>query len=243
MGLYLGTISRMSDGYTHPELLAETGWLAEHLDDPDLRLIDADYPPAYGRAHIPGAVGHVSDNAYLKTKTGATFVMEPEQAARTFGRMGIGDGTRVVIYDGDRGRLATRFWWVLTYYGHRDVRVLNGGFHKWLAEGREVTQAGPEVAPVAFTPRPNPEVLGTCELLKAGVGREDTAFLDVRSEGEHAGTVSRGNKRAGHVPGAVNIEWVNFVTDDETKVFKPAGELREMLRARGITPDKNVYTY
>ena len=233
----------MSDGYARPDLLVETDWLAAHLDDPGIRLIDADYPPAYGRAHIPGAAGHLSDNAYLKTKTGATFVMEPDQAAETLGKMGIGDEGTVIVYDGDRSRLATRFWWVLTYYGHRNVRVLNGGFHKWLAEGRPVTQAVPKVAPATFTPRPNPDVLGTCELLKAGVGRDDTVFLDVRSEGEYAGSVSRGNKRVGHVPGAVNVEWTNFVTADDRKVFKPAAELREMLRAQGITPDKNVYTY
>lgn len=233
----------MAEGYAHPEMLVETDFLADHLGDPGLRLIDADYPAAYGRAHIPGAVGHLSDNAYLKTKTGATFVMEPDQAAETFGRMGIGDDTLVVVYDGDRARLAARFWWTLTYYGHRNVRVLNGGVSKWLAEGRPVTMAVPAPSAARFTPRPDPAVLGTCDLVKAGVGRDDTVFLDVRSAGEFSGAVTRGNKRAGHVPGAVHLEWTNFVTADEHKTFKPAAELREMLRAAGVTPDKNVFTY
>ena len=143
----------MAEAYACPDMLVETDWLAAHLEDPTLRVVDADYPHAYGRAHIPGAVGHLSDNAYLKTRTGEVHVMGPEQAAETFARMGIGDDTSVVVYDGDRSRLATRFWWVLTYYGHRDVRVLNGGFDRWLAEGRPLTMARPTVAPATFTPR------------------------------------------------------------------------------------------
>lgn len=233
----------MAEAYARPDMLVETDWLAAHLDDPTLRLVDADYPPAYGRAHIPGAVGHLSDNAYLKTKTGDRFVMEPAQAAETFGRMGIGDDTSVVVYESSRTPLAARLWWVLNYFGHRDVRVLNGGFQKWLAEGRPVTMERPAVAPATFTPRLDPEVLGTCDLLKAAVGRDDTVFLDVRADGEYQGTVSRNNKRVGHVPGAVHIEWTNVLADNPPHVFKPAAELRELLRARGVTPDKNVYVY
>ena len=233
----------MAEGYDRPDMLVETDWLAAHLDDPKLRLVDADYPHAYGRAHIPGAVGHLSDNAYLKTKTGDVHVMGPEQAAETFAKMGIGDDTSVVVYEGGRTPLAARLWWVLTYYGHRDVRVLNGGFQKWLAEGRPVTMERPAVARATFTPRLDPEVLGTCDLLQAAVGREDAVLLDVRSDGEYRGTVSRNNKRVGHVPGAVHIEWTNVLSDDPPHVFKPAAELREMLRARGVTPDKNVYVY
>jgi thiosulfate/3-mercaptopyruvate sulfurtransferase len=231
------------EAYARPEMLVETDWLAAHLDDPKLRLIDADYPPAYGRAHIPGAVGHPSDNVYLKTATGQVHVMGPEQAAETLGRMGIGDDSSVVVYEGARTPLAARFWWILNLYGHRDVRILNGGFQKWLAEGRPVTTARPTIAPATFTPRPDPEVLGTCDVMKGEVGRADTIFLDVRADGEYLGTNSRNNKRVGHVPGAVHIEWTNVLTDDPPHVFKPAAELREMLRARGVTPDKNVYVY
>src|SRR5438105_4763866 len=99
-------------------MLVETGWLAEHLDDPNLRIVDADYPAAYGRAHIPGAVGHASSNVYLKTKEGDTFLMEPDQFAETMAKMGIGDETAVVAYDGHMSLYAARFWWALTRYGH-----------------------------------------------------------------------------------------------------------------------------
>jgi thiosulfate/3-mercaptopyruvate sulfurtransferase len=233
------------EGYANPELLVETDWLAEHLDDPNLRVVDADLPPAYGRAHIPGAVGHVSDNVYLKIKSGETFLMGPEQFAETMSRMGIGDDTLVVSYDGNMSLHAARFWWALTHYGYRKGRVLNGGIHKWIAEGRPVTTAQPRVDASAytFTTHVDDSVLATCDLVQAAVGRGDTVLLDVRSEGEWTGANDRGNKRRGHAPGAVHLEWTNFVTADETRVFKPAAELREMLRAKGITPDKNVFTY
>ncbi len=235
----------MPESYAHPELLVETDWLAEHLNDPDLRIVDADYPASYARAHIPGAVGHLSDNIYLKTKNGDTFIMGPEQFAETMAKMGIGDDTLVVAYDSHMSLYAARFWWALNYYGHTNAKVLNGGWHKWLLEGRPTTMAVPTIDASAFTftPRVDESVITSCELLRSAVGRPDSAIVDVRTDGEWNGTVDRGNKRAGHVPGAVHIEWVNFVTPDAAHTFRPAAELREMLRAQGITPDKNVYTY
>src|SRR5687768_6912578 len=121
----------MTDTYARPELLVETDWLAAHLDDPSLRIVDADYPHAYARAHIPGAVGHASENVYLKTAPGEPFLMGAEQYAETVGAMGIGDDSddsAVVVYDGSSSLLAARFWWMLRYYGHTNVRLLNGGW-------------------------------------------------------------------------------------------------------------------
>lgn len=232
----------MADGYAHPEMLVETDWLAAHLDDPDLRIVDADYPASYARAHIPGAVGQPSQNIYLKTADGETFIMGPEPFAQTMATMGIGDDTSVVVYDSHSSLYAARFWWALHYYGHTSVRVLNGGWHTWLAEGRSATMSIVKPPATMFTPRENAEVVATCELVQGAIGRADTVLLDVRTDAEYAGTNDRGNKRRGHVPGAVHLEWTSFMTED-THVFKPAAELREMLRARGVTPDKNVYTY
>lgn len=233
----------MADGYARPELLVETSWLAEHLDDPSLRIVDADYPASFARAHIPGAVGHLSQNIYLKTQDGDTFIMGPDQFAETMQKMGIGDDAPVVIYDSHSSLYAARFWWALQYYGHANARLVNGGWHKWLAEGRPATMRTTTHPPSTFTPRIDESVHTSCELLKAAIGRDDTAILDVRTEAEWSGANDRGNQRRGHIPGAAHLEWVNFMTDDETHVFKPAAELREMLRAAGVTPDKNVYTY
>jgi len=233
----------MTETYPHGEMLVETGWLAEHLNDPGLRIVDADYPQSYARAHLPGAVGHLSPNIYLKTADGETFIMEPERFAETMSRMGIGDDTAVVVYDSHQSLYAARFWWALRYHGHRDVRVLNGGWHKWLFEGRAATMSTAKVAPARFTPKLNPDIHTECELMRGALGADDTAILDVRTDAEWSGASDRGNKRRGHVPGAVHLEWLNFVTDDERSVFKPAAELREMLRAVGVTPDKNVFVY
>jgi len=233
----------MPEEYARPDMLVDADWLDQHLDDPALRIVDADYPEAYARAHIPGAVGHLSRNIYLKTAEGETFLMAPDQFAETMSKMGIGDDTAVIAYDSHMSLYAARFWWALNHYGHTNVRILNGGWHSWLADGRPMTMATPKAAPARLTPRRDVEVLATCELMTEAVGRADTVLLDVRTEGEWTGSLDRGNLRRGHVPGAVHVEWVNFMTDDERKVFKPAAELREMLRARGVTPDKNVYTY
>jgi thiosulfate/3-mercaptopyruvate sulfurtransferase len=106
--------------------------------------------------------------------------------------------------------------------------------------------AVPEMPPAhatRFTPRLNEDVHTGCALLQSAIGRADSAILDVRTDAEWTGANGRGNARRGRIPGAVHVEWVNFVTDDGRKVFKPAAELREMLRAQGVTPDKNVFIY
>jgi thiosulfate/3-mercaptopyruvate sulfurtransferase len=233
----------MTEGYASPELLVETGWLAEHLHDPGLRIVDADTPQSYARAHIPGAVGHEGENINLKTAPGEVFLMGPEQFAETAGRMGIGDETTVVAYDSHMGLQSARLWWSLNYYGHTKVRLLNGGWHKWIAEGRPVSMAktGPE--PARFTPRMNEAISTDCALLQSVIGRHDVAILDVRNRDEYTGENGRGNQRRGHLPGAVHIEWTDFVTDHDHKVFKPASELREMLAVQGVTPDKKVFVY
>ena len=129
-------------GYARPEMLVTTEWLAAHLQDANIRIVDCDNRDAYRRAHIPGAItfrGH----HYLKEKEGALYIMGPEQFAETMGALGIGNDTLVIAYDSFSSLYATRFWWALYYYGHTQVKVLNGGWDKWLAEGRVVTMGEP----------------------------------------------------------------------------------------------------
>ena len=227
--------------YPNPDLLVEGDWLAEHLHDAKIRIVDADERIAYRRAHIPGAVGHIG-HMYLKEREGATHIMGPDQFASTMGRMGIGDDTLVIAYDASNSLYATRLWWCLNYYGHSNVRVLNGGFNKWVAENRPISLASRKPSPAEFTPQVRPEWLGVCEVMKAGVSDPDTVFLDVRSDEEYAGVNTRGNSRRGHIPGAVHLEWLNFISDG-LRTFKAPEVLSKMLTERGVTPDKNVYTY
>lgn len=229
-------------GYARPEMLVEPDWLWERRDDPSLRVIDCAVLEAYRRAHIPGAVG-LPVNFYLKDPANETFVMPPEAFAALMGKLGVGDDTAVVVYDDNNSLAAARAWWVLNYYGHTNVTVLNGGWHRWLTEGRPLTfhQRHPE--PATFTPRPDESIICRVDDLKAKLNDPDVHVLDVRSDGEWLGTNDRGNARAGHVPGAAHLEWLNFVTSDDRRVFKPAAELRSMLGAAGVTPAGETITY
>ena len=227
-------------GYANPALLAETDWLAEHLHDANLRLIDCDTRDAFRRAHIPGAVP-VRGHHYLKEKEGAPHVMGAEQFARTMGEMGIGNDTLVVAYDGFNGLYAARLWWTLAYYGHTNVKVLNGGWNAWLAEGRPVTNATTRPEPAVFTPHVQPDLIADWQRVQAAIGSE-RVLLDVRSDGEWTGENARGTKRGGRLPGAVHLEWLNYV-DAKTSRFKPAAELRALFEEVGVSPDREVVTY
>ena len=227
-------------GYTRPDMLAETQWLAAHLQDDNLRVVDCDNREAYRRAHIPGAIP-VRGHHYFKEKEGAPHIMGPDQFAQTMGEMGIGDETPVVAYDGFSGLYATRFWWALHYYGHTNVRVLNGGWDAWLAEGRPVTNVASRPAKAIFTPQANEDMIARWEQVQEAI-TADTVLLDVRSDAEWTGENNRGTKRGGRIPGAVHLEWLNYV-DPKTKKFKSANELRPMFEQVGVRPECEVVTY
>ena len=241
-----------AQGYVRPELLVETDWLEARLDDPNLRIVDCDEYVRYHRAHIKGAVGikvhhYIKHPDYPKDPTGYPLVADQDTFVELMESMGIGNDDLVVAYDNSGSLYATRFWWVLSYYGHTNVKVLNGGWRKWFDEGRPATLETPDVAPDAtrrgYTVSMNQDIVCILDHGIASVGRSDTVFLDVRSDGEWDGTNDRGNRRAGRVPGAVHLEWLNLVTDDAYQTFRPAHELRAMLEERGVTPEKQVITY
>ena len=227
-------------GYAHSEYLAETDWLAERLGDPGICIVDTDPVASYYRAHIPGAVV-VPDNYEKDPDTGQVNVVSPEQCAKMMEALGIGDDTLVVAYDHSRSLYAGRLWWVLNYYGHD--KVLNGGWKKWLEEGRPLRTSstrGKEGA--AFTPRPVPSLLVTAERLKETYQDPDVVVWDVRTWAEYTGENTRGNRRAGHIPGAHHLEWSELM-DEGDHTFKPAREMRELLEAKGIVPEKEVLAH
>ena len=240
----------MSDqGYARPEMLASTEWLAEHIDDPNVRVVDCDEFEPYLRAHVKNAVGirvhhYIKHPNYPTAQTEYPLVAEPGVMKGLMEDMGIGDDTLVVAYDNSGSLYSTRFWWVLNYYGHTNVKVLNGGWKKWFDEGRPTSiDRPPDVGTVTFTPKADDSLVCTLDYGVGQVGNADTVFWDVRSSEEWDGSNDRGNARAGRVPGAVHLEWLNLITSDRHRTFKPASELRAMLEAIGVTPDKNVITY
>ncbi|MBI2886259.1 MAG: sulfurtransferase [Chloroflexi bacterium] len=213
-----------TSGYPNPHLLVETGWLAEHLQDPNIRILDCDVRDAYRRAHIPGAV--CPKEHYMKNPENNRLIMEPEQFAEEMAQMGIGDDTLVVAYDASGGVYAARFWWCLRYYGHDRCVVVNGGWNKWLKEGHPVTYQEPKPPRASFTPKVCDDLVCRVDYLKEAIGKPGTVIWDVRSVGEWNGANSRGNQRVGHVPGAAHLEWLNCVTRDDVQTVKPAAELR-----------------
>ena len=230
-------------GYSRPELLAEPGWLAEHLGDEGLVVVDCDVDAAYGRAHIPGAA-LVPDNFEKDPDTGRVHLMSAGQFRGMCEGLGIGDDTLVVAYDNSQSLYAARLWWALNTYGHRNVKVLNGGWRGWLAGGHPVSavRAASGAAGAVFTPRRDESMLVGVEELKEVCELGSGVIWDVRSDGEWDGSQSRGNRRVGHIPGAVHLEWFS-VMDRESHRFRGAGEIRGVLGAAGIGADRAVFTY
>lgn len=229
------------------QLLVTTDWLAQHLSDQNLRIVDirghvlpANQPlphyfnhhDDYLKNHIPGAVfvdwvHEITDPADPRHAQ----IAKPERYAAVMSKIGIDDKTFVVAYDDASGMFAARLWWSLNYYGHTQVAVLDGGWQKWLAEGRPTTADIPEIAPASFTARPNPAIYRDAAQVEKTIG-SSTALLDVRTPAEFNGTASRA-KRKGHIPGAVNRSRQDLVQPDGT-MLSPE-QLRVKFAENGIT--------
>ena len=244
------------------QLLVETGWLAEHLRDPMLRIVDmrgyvrtvnvrpglqeASYTGAaeeYAQSHIPGAVyiDWTRDIVDLDDPVEAQ-VASAEQFARAMERLGIGDEHFVVAYDTHpASQFATRLWWALNYYGHTNAAVLNGGLPKWQRAGLPLTSEIPTYAPAHFTPRIQPALRATAQDVLAALEQSGTRLIDARDAGQYSGTVSRGHGRAGHIPGALNVPREELIAPDGT--FRSNEELRAVFAGARIEPEERVIAY
>ena len=232
--------------FAHPELLADPTWLQDHLTDPNVVVIDLDAEAGYLRGHVPGAL--FLDNNYERNpETGWVDTFPPDRFAATCQSLGIGDDTLVVAYDNNMSLHAARFWWTLAYYGHRNVRVLDGGWRRWVAEGGPIAFDRSAPTPgVVFTPRVDPSLVADYAEVRAGcsIGGSNaagTVIWDTRTAAEYSGAASR-NKRPGHVAGATHLDWMDLM-DRSSHRFKPAGELGQVLNGAGITADKAVFAY
>ena len=236
--------------------LVTTDWLADHLRDENVRVLDirgyvkktdlgdgrqkAEYLAAsdeYDEAHVPGAlyVDWTSDITDPDDPVPAQ-VAQPDRFAGVMVSLGIGDGTHVVVYDHAGGQFATRLWWALTFYGHDAVSVLDGGWAKWIAEGRPTTTEVPEPEPAVFTPRLRSGWRKEAEDLLAVSG--DEIVLDTRDEGQYTGAVVRQPGRAGRVPGAVHLH-ADSLFDPESDTFLSEEELVRRMGEAGVPEDKD----
>jgi thiosulfate/3-mercaptopyruvate sulfurtransferase len=247
----------MAAPFAHPEYLVGTQWLAEHLADPQVRVLDGTthlpplpdlslYDVVSGRAdfekgHIPGA-GFVDIEHELSTPHLRLHFMLPtaEAFAAAMGRLGIGNDTHVVTYATGNHWWATRLWWMLRVFGHDRVSVLDGGFQKWQSEGRPLETGAPRAqAPRAFTARMRPEMIATREDILAAVGRGETCTVNALRPEQHAGSGGVHYGRRGHITGSVNIPALHHIRPDNT--FRDADELRALFAPALAAPE--VLTY
>lgn len=231
----------VGEGYAHPEMLVETGWLEAHLNDPDVRVVDVRPASAYDQGHIKNAV--LLDETILRTGNEELLYLPPaSDVAALMSRLGIGNSTHVVAYDDVGGNRAARLWFVLDHYGHERISLLNGGWQKWVKEGRPVTTE-PSTYPAGDfkVRRVQPTVCSAAAVVES-LGKPNVVVLDARSPEEYRGERLL-SKRGGHIPGAVNVDWRLNLTGEDVKVFKSAEDLRRLYTSLGITPDKEVITY
>jgi thiosulfate/3-mercaptopyruvate sulfurtransferase len=236
------------NGYAHPEALVETQWVAEHLDDPGIRLVEVDVDTtAYSSGHIPGAVGW---NWKRDTQQPIRRdIPDRESMELLLSRSGIANDTTVILYGDNNNWFATFAFWLLKMYGHSDVRMMNGGRKKWIDEGRRLVAVLPELTPTSYRAKgPDMSLRALRDAVHASLGHAGSALVDVRAPKEYSGELlapenlpQEGAQRGGHIPGAANIPWGQAVCEDGT--FKSPAELTALYRDQGITPDKAIITY
>lgn len=234
--------------YAFPNVLVETGWVEEHLNDPNVRLVESDEDPSlYVAGHIRNAIPLHWKND-LQDPIVRDWVTR-EQFGRILGERGISPRSTVVFY-GDRNNwFATYAFWLFKYYGHEDARILNGGRDKWIKEGRPLVTERPRFQAADYTAKePDRSIRVLRDELLSKVQKRAVALVDVRSPKEYSGELiapeaypQEGAQRGGHIPGALNISWGQNVTEDGT--FKTREELEKLYAPLGVTRDKEVVAY
>jgi len=227
-------------GYARPELLVDTAWLAAHMNDANVRIIDM-RTRGYAEGHIPGAV-FVDNNWIRNPKAPPTFLPTPQEFEALMSRLGISNTTRVIAYDDRGGIYATRLWWILNHYGHANVAVLDGGWTKWIADNRATSAVVPTVAAATFNVKAGTVKVATADDVKAAINKAGVKLIDARTQGEIDGKDLRNIKRGGYIESSVPVYWEDTL-DPVTKAFKPAAEIARLYRDKGITPSDEVTVY
>lgn len=229
------------------KVLVSTQWLADHLGEARLRVVDIRgkvMPPGsnprylpkrqdYDAAHVPGSVFVDWTRDIVDPLDPVPVqIAKPDAFAAKMGELGIGDDALVVAYDDYDHIFAGRLAWALRYYGHDEVRVLDGGWSRWIAEGRPTSRDVPAPVPARFTARTRPSLRRTADEVSRAIGDSRVLLLDARAPEQYAGTVSTG-ARLGHIPGARNVHYARLV-DEKTGRFLPDSELARVFAEAGI---------
>ena len=230
------------------DVLVDTDWVAEHLDDDSIRIVEVDENPAlYAEAHIPGAIGF-DWKKDLQQQVERDF-LGPEEFGELMGGRGISNDHTIVLY-GDRNNwFAAYTYWYFLYYGHDKVKLINGPREKWIGEDRPTETDPPDYPPASFEAKqPDEDIRARRDEVMAAL-EGGTSLVDVRSPQEFSGELiamagyeQEGAQRSGHIPGAISVPWAQAVNDDGT--FKSADELRELYSSKGVVEDgKPVIAY
>ncbi len=229
--------------YFNPQLLVDVDWLEKNIDHAELRIIDfGRRPQDYGEGHVPCAAFIARGSLAAVVEGVPNQLISVEELDEALELAGVSDGSTVVIYDDAGGLWASRLFWAMEYVGHRDVRLLNGGWDEWVSGDRDVCQVPASVSRGDFSPEVRPDILATKDWLLARLDHPEVTVLDTRSPEEYSGADVRA-KRGGHVPGAVSIEWVRTLDEADSQVFLPSDELRFVYEAAGVSEDAEVVTY
>jgi thiosulfate/3-mercaptopyruvate sulfurtransferase len=231
----------LAAGYGNPQFLVETDWLALHLNERNLRIVDVrNSQEQFAAGHIPGAI-HLAVNQIRLALKEPGFTIPPDyEIEEILGQLGITGETMVVAYDDQGGLNASRLFFTLDYIGHGKMALLNGGLTKWVAEGRALSKEVPQVATTVYRIHPDTRRVSSARWIVANLGKPNLSLVDSRSPKEFRGEDVRA-KRGGHIPGAANIEWTQNLTADKT--FKSADELLNLYEKAGVTKDKTTVTY
>ena len=235
--------------YAHPEVLVDTGWVADHLNDPKVRVVESNEDILlYDQGHVPGAIkiDWVSD---LNDPVVRDY-LDREHFEKLLSAKGISNDTTVVFYGDKNNWWATYAFWVFKLFGHKDARIMNGGRAKWIAEGRELTKEVPNYPAGSYKApeRDDKTIRAFRDQVREHIKKSGVALVDVRSPQEYSGERTHmpeypqeGTLRGGHIPTAASIPWAQAVKEDST--FKSRADLEALYGGKGVTPDKDVIAY
>jgi thiosulfate/3-mercaptopyruvate sulfurtransferase len=236
----LAVMALLAATYVHPEQLVDTDWLGAHAADANVRVVDM-RQSGFDAGHVAGAI-YVSPVAIRDAKNPPTFLPSAAAFEAMMATLGISDATRVVVYDERGGLYAARLWWILNYFGHTNVALVNGGWVKWTAEHRPVVTTATTVAAGHFTAKPQPHWVATASDIVGAIDKPGVRIVDARTQAEIDGKDLRNIKRGGFVPSSVPVYWEDLL-DPQQKTFKPADDLKAIFESRGITPSQEVIAY
>ncbi len=233
--------------YAVPQVLVTTDWVAQHANDPGVRVVEVDVDTsAYEQGHVPGAAGWNWTTDLCDTKV--RDIVPAQKLEQLLGRTGIDNKTTVVLYGDNNNWFAAWAFWQLKIYGHADVRIMDGGRKKWLAEGRELSTDVPTFAPAKYqAAKPDFSIRAYLPEVLDASAKHSASLVDVRSPQEFTGEIlappglPETCQRGGHVPGAKSIPWAKACNEDGT--FKSAEDLRALYGAQGVTSDRPVIAY